>query len=138
MQKYLVVLVIIAVSYAVGRYTTPEKVITEIKTIEVEKIVTKVERKKIYIKDKPDGSRDTVIVVDTNTDETVRSDETSRVKEVIKKSNTLNVSALAGMDITSGAPAFGLSAQKNVLGPITLGAWGLNNGNVGVSVGVSF
>ena len=136
MRKYIAVIVLVVIAYATGRYMSPEKVKTEVKTIEVEKIVTKVQRKKVVIKENKDGSKETVIVTDTKSDEKGKSNTDIENKEVTKK-GSFNVSVLAGSSIPING-VLGVSATKNVLGPITVGAWGLTNGTAGLSVGLNF
>ncbi len=79
--------------------------------------------------------------------------KTTRTVDSITKSKTtekspsppakkpLNVSALAGYDFSSPrslSPIYGISVNKEVLGPLTVGAYGLTNGIIGVSIGVNF
>lgn len=52
--------------------------------------------------------------------------------------STLNVSALAGISIGQGIPVYGVSITKQILGPLTVGGYGLNNGTIGVSLGINF
>jgi len=54
---------------------------------------------------------------------------------------TWNVSALAGYDFSKPkdlVPIYGVSVSKQVLGPWSIGAFGLTNGIIGLSIGVTF
>jgi hypothetical protein len=152
--KIIIAIVVIATSIAVGRYSAPTKIVTKTVTIEVEKKVDKVaddtnrhkETTKVEVV-KPDGSKETTtkIVEDTNkqhssidTDQLSKKSDSS--KEIIKNNDKLTLSALAGVklsDISSGLD-FGASVTKPILGPITVGLFGLKSGMIGVSVGLTF
>jgi hypothetical protein len=136
MSKYIAAVIVVAIAYAAGRYTAPEKIKTEIKTVEVEKVVTKVQHKKVVIRENKDGSKETVIITDTKSDEKGKSNTDIKNKEVTNK-GSFNISVLAGSSVPING-VLGVSATKNVLGPITVGAWGLTNGTAGLSVGLNF
>lgn len=150
------VVVAIATSFAVGRYTVSEKIKIETKIVEVEKKtekkdqdVNKAERKETTITEsvKPDGTKETTtkIIEDTNTNkntkvDTVQNDttKTDASKTIEKGGSRLNISALGGYDIIKGVPVYGASISKDVIGPVSAGLWGLSNATVGISVGLSF
>src|SRR5437870_5006199 len=119
--RYKVVIVLVGSLsfFALGRFTSPAKVITQIKTVtvkdkksesnastQVHKVVTK--RKVV----RPDGT----IIVDTTTkDDTTKEVDTSSVsqskteteetKTIIKDKKRVNLSLLAGENLSSlGAP----------------------------------
>lgn len=48
------------------------------------------------------------------------------------------VGALIGVDLSSPGPAYGLTVERRILGPIHVGAWGLSTGPVGISVGAEW
>lgn len=136
MSKYIAIIVLVIVAYASGRYMSPEKVRVETVTVEVTKEVAKKEKKTVKIKENIDGSKETVIVTDTETDEKSHSNSQMDTKEVINGSK-FNISVLAGTSVPVNM-VFGVSANKAILGPITAGAWGLSNGTVGLSLGLNF
>ncbi len=119
MVKYY--LLTFVVGAAIGYYAMPRKEV--IKTVEkqVDRVVTVIKR--------PDGTVEKVI---TDKSKIITEDST---KQNIGRSK-VNLSALVGTDFTS--PAYGLHVSKEFLGPITLGAWGLTNKTVGLSVGLNF
>lgn len=128
--------IIIVIAFCAGRFFAPEKIKIEVKTVEVEKVVTKIQHKKVVIRQNKDGSKETVIITDTKSDEKGKSRTDIENKEITKK-GSLNISVLAGSSIPING-VLGVSATKNVLGPITAGAWGLSNGTVGLSLGLNF
>lgn len=147
LSKYQIIIGALAllVAFAVGRFLAPTKVKTEVKTVYVEK---KTEDQKVQkhiqtvIVQKPDGSKETKITEDDNSDtKTAESNQTVKQedKEVIRGTGKTYIAALAGLSISNfGQPVYGASVARSVLGPITVGAWGLTNGTAGLSVGLSF
>lgn len=82
----------------------------------------------------PGGTETTIIVRDSTT--RTRTDISETSKPVKAKTN---ISALAGIDVTSRPqPIYGISVTREFIGPITVGAWGMTNGVVGLSVGINF
>lgn len=154
--KIIIVLIGLGTAFAVGRYTVPEKVRIETKVVEVEKkssvadIDLKRDKKKnttITETKKPDGTITTVTTVteDTKTDKqdkTTTNDNittnSDSVNSVVRGGSKVTISALGGLDFSSGKPVFGACLSKPVLGPITIGVWGLSNASGGASVGLTF
>ena len=148
--------IIIAICYtvlifAVGRYTTrtPSSTV-QTKTTEVE---TKTEDKNVNTKKtitetkKPDGTTVTVTQVDQTINDDKRDDRTTQVqtKETTKAVRPiLQLSILGGNDFSQGPfkPVYGAAISKEVLGPVTLGLFGLTAqqryGIIGISLGVNF
>lgn len=137
-NNIIIVTILLALSFSIGRYCSPEKVKTEIKTVEVEKIVKKVEHKVITIRQNKDGSKDTTIVVDSNTDQKTHSNSSTINKEITTKEIKTNVSLLIGGTHSISPLNYGISIQRSFIGPITIGAWALTNANYGVSIGLNF
>lgn len=141
--KVIATLVLLSLSFAFGRYS-----VQGVKTTETVQVVDKkkIERDKhkkttTVVVELPDGTKRTETVV--TDDSTTKIDESTVSKDVKTstpvKRNTLSVSALAGVDVTSlKSITYGVAVNKEVLGPITVGAWGLTSGTVGVSLGVNF
>lgn len=136
MNKYIVIVLVATGGFFVGKHFAPEKVRVETVTVEVEKQKTKNQKKKVVIKENKDGSKETVITVDTSVEEKDKTNTDSKVKEVTNSSK-FNISVLAGSSIPINM-VFGVSANKAILGPVTAGAWGLSNGTVGLSLGLNF
>lgn len=156
--KVIIAVAVVAAAFAVGRYTVPEKVRVETKVVEVIKKVKDTSIDQTQKKDKrtttttivrPDGTKETTTVVEeiTHTDkktdivENEEKDKQADSKtEVVKASSRLNISALGGVDFLHGpiTPVFGAAITKDIIGPVSLGAFGLTNGTAGVSLGLSF
>lgn len=79
---------------------------------------------------------DTTDVKDTNT--VIQAD--TKTDTIPPKTNLTNVSALVSNNFSNGlfSPAYGVSVTHQILGPLTIGAFGLNSGVIGVSIGVNF
>ena len=138
--KIIIAIVAIASTFALGRFTSPDKVRTEIKTVTVEKVVTQIVHQTVTIKETKDGTKETVIVTDSNTDTKSNSNSTNETKEITISKDRINISVLAGSSfpINLSAPVYGISANKNRIGPITIGVWGLSDKTVGESLGLNF
>lgn len=141
--KIIIAVVALAVSFAVGRYTVPEKVKIETKVVQVEKQDTDKDTHKktiVTVVQKPNGEKDstttTTVDVVSKTDSII-SDKSDTTKQITKGSST-TLSLLGGYNLNNNTPTYGLSVTKPVLGPVTIGAFGLNNGTVGASVGLTF
>lgn len=145
--KVIIAIVGLAASFAFGRYSVNDpEVKTSIKGKEdVTKSVDKDTKKRstTTVTESPDGSKSTTTVTEEETSErrdTAKSRETSIDQSsvpVVRR--TLNVSALVGVRAFDNLqPIYGASITKEVLGPITVGVWGLSSGTGGVSVGLSF
>lgn len=92
----------------------------------------------------PTGEIKTTKVTDTLVSDKIIDKKDSAVdyqQVVTQPKPKVNISLLAAYDILHPAlnlPAYGLSVSKEVLGTATLGAFGLNNGIIGLSVGLDF
>lgn len=151
-QKIAIASVGIIGAFAIGRYTTPVHIVTEIKTVEVEKkvkdIATNLNKKQkttIVEVSKPDGTKEKTTVIDTDTDQSrSEKDKTDIAKssdsktEITKGSSSLlTLSLLGGYDFSLAKPYYGVMVQKQVIGPFNLGLFVLSNPSVGASIGVS-
>ena len=148
-QALIVGSVALVVAFAVGRWSAPDKV--KIQTVEVEK---KTDDKKVAVDDHkvttiietdgPNGvkTKKTVISDNSNTQvEDKKTDDLTKTttKEVDKSTSKITISALAAMNLTKpGLPTYGASVTRPILGPLTVGVFGLQNGTAGVSVGLTF
>lgn len=153
MSKQLIItLAIVGGAFAFGYYVAPEKIKTEIKTVEVIKEVVKRvvdksqnKRKTTTIVQNKDGSSTTTITEETvtetssetdkNRDTSIAKDET---KEVTKSGSRLSLSALGGLNLKDGTPVYGGHVQRELIGPITIGVWGMSNVTGGFSLGLNF
>lgn len=138
----LLVGIFTALGLAVGRYTAPEKVRTEIK---VQKVIEKQEvvRTVTKIIERPDGTKETTTETDSDT-HTSTDITRDKSKEVIVSHDYLNISILAGAQphlfqgVSLGPIVYGASATKSLIGPVTIGAFALSDYTVGASIGLNF
>lgn len=162
-QKVSVVVVSLAASFAAGRFATPAKVVIKTETVTVEKLV-KDDKSNIKVKSdkhyktvktettKPDGTKvvtSTTTIddgtikdtkVDDNTNDTVNTDTKSE-KTVVNNTGRVTISALAGISpfsLVPQTPFYGAQVQRNLLGPVVVGVFGLNTGQAGISLGLQF
>lgn len=155
--KYKVIIcgVLIAGAFAAGRYSvSAPEIKTEISEQKKEEIVTDkkqdvkthTETKIVEVKT-PDGvdTKTTTIaeikdvLEDTKKNDKVQDDTQIKQDVIPPKTNTLNLSVLAATTTGQfGTPIYGASVTKEIVGPVTAGAFFLTNGTVGVSVGMSF
>ncbi len=158
--KVFIAVVSIGVAFAFGRYTTPERIKIEKVIVEVEKKTkdsnTDAERNKrrettTREVTHPDGTKEviTTVVETTETSKKSNTHETDKIskkekdsKEIVKNSNTFNLSLLTGAKLPSGGSLspliYGGHITKQILGPINVGVWGLSDSTGGVSLGLSF
>ncbi len=151
--KFIIVGVTILVAYAAGRYTTPAKVVTVTKEVEVEKKTAETDTDRNKHREttttevqKPDGTKETTtkVVEDTLTNRQTKltddSVKTAEAKtETTYNASVLTLAVLAGLKTQDHfTPVYGLSASKEVLGPIGVGAFGFTDGVFGASLSLSF
>ena len=134
--KYIIALVILIGAFALGRFTVPTKTVT----VEVEHKVedTHNNTDTIIVEEvKPDGSKITRTEIKSKTDTKIVSD--IKNSTTVQKTSPLNISALAGIDVIHPTGLiFGGHVSKQILGPVSIGIFGLSNGTAGLSVGLSF
>lgn len=142
MRNIIIVIILLISSFAYGRYSAPTKV--EMKVVTVEKVVTQqVVHTVTKIIDKPDGTKETTITQDKDTE--IRKD-TSKDKQsqIIVAHTDVNVSLLVGAQphlfqgASIGPVVYGVSTSKSLLGPISIGAWALSDYTAGLSLGLNF
>lgn len=160
-------IVALAAGVGFGRYLTPEnvKIVEKEKIVEVEKKIYIKDESKKENKDKkkrtviiritkPDGTIEerteiieednSIIAIDTKEkteEEKKKEKENSKETIVQGKKPDWMISALAATDlksIKSLQPSYGISVQRRILGPIHVGAFGITNKQVGISVGFQF
>ena len=131
-------------AFAFGRYTAPKvpAISQKVDDQKQEQVNTdKDVHKQTTITKKPDGTQTTVIVEDSTVKTEDKKQDTKKVDTTITppKINTINLNALAGVDaFHSFKPVYGAQVSKQFIGPVSIGLFGLSNGTIGVSLGVSF
>jgi hypothetical protein len=128
----IVILVALALMFALGRYSVPDNQVTttDDKTAQNHTITTIITLKKA------NGETSTTETIDSKT----KTKEEDRIVQMEAAKSKINVSALASVNVTKGdmTPLYGISVSKEILGPVRVGVFGLTNGIVGVSVGLDF
>lgn len=148
--KAIIAAVALLTAFASGRWLAPTKVVTEIKTVEVERKETDEEKKKhqtiIITETKhPDGTVTKVTKIVNNTKETKHETDDTRKetddKKIVERSqSSLHLSALGGVQLSNGIPnmVYGGHISKEIIGPISIGIFGFTNSTFGASIGLSF
>lgn len=140
--KAIIAGVLLVVAFAFGRYSAPTKTITEtkiVKEVVKEEVVHTVTR----VVERPDGTKETDTTTDSDTN--THTDITrERVKEIFAASRDLNVSVLIGgqphmfKGISIGPIVYGASVTRTIIGPVTVGFFGMSDFTVGASLGLNF
>jgi len=144
--KILAAILGLLISFAVGRYSNRGATVVTDKTSKTD---TNTQKDKdthttttTTTTKKPDGTTTTITKTDTtsSTHTDTQRDRVSQEHTIVtpQKVATLNISALAGIDFKTQKPIYGASVSKQLVGPITIGLFGITNGTVGASVGISF
>src|ERR1700688_2895301 len=139
--KVIISIVVVLTAFASGRFsaTSPPS-----KTTETVKTDTKInddkDTKTTTVTEKqPNGAEKTTIVTETIDKVTENQDQTKNIQTVVSKPSTLNISVLGANDFSRGIlPTYGLSVSNQLIGPVRIGAFGLMNGVIGVSIGLDF
>lgn len=151
-QKIIIAALAIAGAFVAGRYSDTVDTKTTIHAVtktnvedDTQKDKNTHETTKTITKKARDGSVTTVTTTDTVTELKSKEDKDTQIVKTLDKTvetksgSKLNVSLLASYDITNPkVPSLGLSVSKEVLGPVTAGIFGYQNGVVGVSIGLDF
>lgn len=148
--KLSIVIVGLAATFAAGRYSASTPTVsthtdtTDNKTVNDAKN-TDTTTKTVIVKDPTSGKETTTIISDTKTIDKSATTDISQSKTDSsvqgQKKNTLTVSALVGLQTTSfsqGNVVYGASVTKDIVGPVSIGLFGLSNNTFGASVGLSF
>lgn len=123
----------------IGFYAKPAKIVTT-QVIQKNADVTKRDDTVTTVTQtkKPDGTVTTVTTItDKNTTAAHSSTHTADKTTETRTEGATTVSALVGVDFGRGL-TYGASIQHQILGPLNVGAFGLTNGVMGVSIGIRF
>jgi len=139
----LLALILALTFFALGRYTsTQAKTVTQTQTKVDETTHDTVKTHETVTEKKSKDGTDTIVtVIDTAAQANTKIDLDTQSKSIITKASPrTNISALAATSIHNpfGPPQYGLSVNREVLGPITIGAFGLTGGTFGISIGLNF
>lgn len=156
MNRALVSIFIVALllSFAAGRYTAKTETV---KTEEIKDVTSHVEEQKdthtetktVTIK-QTDGTVTTTVIADTTVSD--RKNRDTNIKDTVETSHNTYVTSAKKVTVSllvsgrlhrsepyvTDIPSCGISIQKQVLGAISIGVFGLTTGTFGASIGYSF
>lgn len=150
----VVLLIVAAIGFALGRYFTPVQIkeVEKIKVVEVEKVRTDIREDRdvtTVVTQKPDGTtitetKDTTTVtttVDSEKDSVATSDT---LKVTTYKRPSWKFTGLAGLDLRrdnfdfSYNIVYGGMIERRIFGPVFIGGFGVSNGTFGLSLSFEF
>lgn len=135
--KMLIIVSLIGLAFILGRYSVQTDIEKD-KTKQTNTDTKTNKKTKTIVNKNKDGSSTEVTVIDETT-ETKKETNSSSSVVITKNKSKFSVSALVGANsIRNIKPIYGVSVSKEIFGPITIGAWGLDNKTLGVSVGINF
>ena len=135
------------VGAAFGYYLMPDKIKTEVRTETVTQCVEKSSDKKDNLKtvivQKKNGDSITTITENSDTktvaDSQTAASSTDSTYEKISHGSKVSLSALVGTSVSSfPISIYGIAVSRELLGPVTVGAWGLTDKTFGASIGLNF
>ncbi len=108
----------------------------DISTSKVDTINIDHKKTTIVVVKKPDGSSTTTETIDEKSK--TKTDAISQIP--VKTNQKTNISVLVGNDFSRSVvkPIYGISVNRELIGPVTVGAYGLTSGIIGLSIGVNF
>lgn len=145
-QKTVLICVWLAVAFAFGRYSVKQQSIKTVAEVDTSKDISKDIHTVTTITktENPDGTVKTITNIDSNTKIDEQDSTVTKIKQdIIDLSRpSFNVSALVANDFSKSlhfAPEYGISITTEILGPVTVGVFGLfTSKTAGASIGVNF
>ncbi len=141
--KIIISIVVILGAFAAGRYSVKNEITKTHETVtktdtEVQKDIQVITKKVII--ERPDGTKETTISKEINDKSQSDTKTTTAAKDSTKvvPPPSVNVAAMVGYDVQSFKPVYGIEASKQMLGPMTVGLFGLSSGQIGVTIGFTF
>ena len=148
-NQVILLVVALAVAFAFGRYSVSQTPTVSV-TADTKSLDKKQTAQDTHTVTKttetvaPSGAKTIDVTTTTDTvtkvvDTDKQEDKTNSVTTPSKQSKW-NVAVIGGIDATNIAKGltYGASVNKEVIGPVTAGVYGLSNGNFGVSIGLNF
>ncbi len=133
-----IVAIIVALSFAWGRYSVTPAKVSASSTTEIDTTRAVDTNRVTVVTETPAGQKSTTIT-EHIVSETERARSTSTAVVVDAARPILNVSLLAADNINDGLkPLYGVSVSKQIAGPLTAGLFLLSGGTIGVSIGLNF
>ncbi len=153
-----VAVAVVAVAFAAGRYTAPKpeievhteyvtKVVTVTKTVHAKAVDRVVTKYRTVVKEV--GGKETTTEserAETHERETVKTDSNNNTEGtgtaivVIRRTESQwRVGLMGGVTVLGpNAFSYGAYAERRLLGPVWIGAWGLSSGYAGAKLGLEF
>jgi hypothetical protein len=139
-NQVILFIVLLAGSFCAGRYFAPIKIHEVITEVEKKHEVTDTDKHETIVEiTQPDGSKKktTEIITETKKNVNLTLDKIDDITKEYKR-NTTSISVLIGGQIPLSPPIYGIQVQKQLLGPIIFGVWGMTDKTAGISVGLTF
>lgn len=139
LDKAGLLLLVILISFAFGRYSANSIETKSSETIANEQKTTDTHIQTVTTTTQNPNGSVTVVQTKDSISETKLQEDIKQTSQETKVSadKKLTVEALAALD-SNRVLSYGLHISKEVLGPINVGVFGLNNGTIGLSAGISF
>lgn len=133
MKKLLIAFTVGAMVAGAGVAYWRPRIVTKVETVEKQVVKNNIQTV-VRTVERPDGSRE---IIKTINDTSTRTEDKTSLKEVYKQSDWA-VGLSAGTRLTDIDPVYALHVQRRIIGPIFAGAYGRTDGEVGLSVLVTF
>lgn len=134
-------LLIFATGYGTALYTRPTKEVIKTQVVtQTNDVIHDHIHTVVVTVTKPDGTKTTTSTTDNGTvidnkSNTIASNSTT----ITNSKPQWKVAGLAGLDIHNlASPVYGAQVEKRLLGPISVGIWGLTNATAGISASLEF
>ena len=138
------IIVALIIGFVAGKLTEQHetKSVSQIDTkVETDKQKdTKIVETKVETKS-PDGETKVVTTTETvisERKETVKDRTETKTETSSPTGNRVTLTGMAGYDFDKKLTVYGGGVSKEILGPVSIGVWGLSNGTAGVSLGLRF
>lgn len=138
-MKYYIIggILLLAIGYGAGRYVQPAKVVTKLQTVTNDVVHDHIHTV-IQTVTLPSGEKKSTTTIDNDKNETASTNTVSSSVTTYSKPQW-RAQGLAGLNLKSvSTPVYGIGIERRILGPIFAGAYGKNNGEVGISVSLEF
>lgn len=134
-NQLLLALLLTVGGFVGGRYsaTKPEET-TKVEVVKDKEVINNTKKTITTVKDK-DGNEKTVTVIDSTTES--KTKEVSKIDTKTKALPKYHVAYMIGID-SNKKQTNGVSVDANLFGPVSLGAYAIDNNNYGIRIGVSF
>jgi hypothetical protein len=121
--------------------TKPAKIVTKTQTVYQDRVVEKVVEHQVTVQvetKKKDGTDviETKTVADSGIDLSSQIKAIQNTEKTVTYGRGLEVGVMADYNVSTHSPSYGAYVSKQVLGPISVGAYGQTNGSLGLTLGI--